>query len=84
MMYANGDVYEGTWANDVKHGPGTFFYMSRGKRFDGVWQEGVAKAGSYSEIHAPPAGTPGSLPPSELVSSNQVEQEAVQGVMQQL
>ncbi len=37
MMYGNGDVYEGMWANDVKHGSGTFFYMSRGKRCDGVW-----------------------------------------------
>lgn len=32
MMYANGDVYEGLWANDTKHGTGTFFYMSKGKR----------------------------------------------------
>jgi hypothetical protein len=40
MMYANGDVYEGLWSRDQKHGPGTYFYMSRGKRFDGVWQVG--------------------------------------------
>lgn len=37
-MYGSGDVYEGMWADDKKHGTGTFFYMSRGKRFDGVWQ----------------------------------------------
>eukprot|EP00983_Pelagomonas_calceolata_P044831 1139470-Pelagomonas_calceolata.AAC.2 len=41
MMYANGDVFEGLWQNDLKHGPGTYFYINRGKRFDGVWQEGV-------------------------------------------
>ena len=32
MMYGNGDVYEGMWAIDDKHGTGTYFYMSRGKR----------------------------------------------------
>ncbi len=66
MMYANGDVFEGHWATDQKHGPGTFFYMSRGKRCDGVWQQGVVRAGAYAEIHAPPSGTLGSLPPCEL------------------
>jgi len=40
MMYASGDVFEGQWFNDLKHGPGTYFYINRGKRFDGVWQEG--------------------------------------------
>lgn len=29
MMYANGDIYEGTWADDDKHGPGTFFYINK-------------------------------------------------------
>lgn len=38
MMYGSGDVYEGLWANDQKHGHGSYFYMARGKRFDGVWQ----------------------------------------------
>mmetsp|Transcript_10531 Transcript_10531/g.28830 ORF Transcript_10531/g.28830 Transcript_10531/m.28830 type:complete len:247 (+) Transcript_10531:170-910(+) len=84
MMYANGDVFEGLWQNDLKHGPGTYFYINRGKRFDGVWQEGVGKAGSYSEIHTPPAGTPGSLPPVELKKSDAVLQAATDGVMQQL
>ena len=28
-MYANGDIYEGSWANDVKHGSGTYFYISK-------------------------------------------------------
>ena len=59
MMYANGDVYEGLWAADKKNGTGTYFYMSKGKRFDGVWADGAIKCGTYSEIHAPPPGTPG-------------------------
>jgi len=29
MMYANGDIYEGSWANDKKHGSGTFFHISK-------------------------------------------------------
>jgi hypothetical protein len=31
-MLSNGDMYEGHWENDVKHGPGTFFYMAKGCR----------------------------------------------------
>jgi hypothetical protein len=38
MMYGSGDVFEGIWAYDRKHGPGTHFYTARGKRCDGVWQ----------------------------------------------
>jgi len=43
-MYGSGDVFEGLWLNDLKHGEGTYFYMNRGKRFDGVWQEGTCVA----------------------------------------
>jgi len=43
MMYASGDVFEGLWKDDLKHGPGTYFYINRGKRFDGVWQEGACE-----------------------------------------
>jgi hypothetical protein len=31
-MLANGDMFEGLWSNDLKHGPGTFFFMSKGCR----------------------------------------------------
>lgn len=34
MSYANGDVFEGEWAFDAKHGPGTFTYTSRGRRWE--------------------------------------------------
>jgi len=44
----------------------------------------VGRAGSYSEIHTPPAGTPGSLPPVELKKGDEVLREATEGVMQQL
>ncbi|KAG1678164.1 hypothetical protein FOA52_016101 [Chlamydomonas sp. UWO 241] len=72
MMYASGDIYEGQWAGDTKHGPGSYFHMSKGKRYDGVWSEGTAKCGSYSEVHAPPPGTVGALPPIELKAPDAV------------
>jgi hypothetical protein len=33
LMLSNGDMYEGHWENDLKHGPGTFFYMAKGCRW---------------------------------------------------
>lgn len=81
MMYSSGDIYEGMWADDQKHGPGTFFYMSKGKRFDGVWQLDVPKCGAYSEIHTPPPGTNGSLPPIELAQPQGVLQAAMHQTM---
>lgn len=84
MMYGNGDVFEGMWAYDKKHGSGTFFYMSRGKRCDGVWAEGILKAGSYSEIHTPAPGTSGSLPPCELVQTQAVLDQAMSDAMDRL
>jgi hypothetical protein len=33
LMLFNGDMYEGHWENDLKHGPGTFFYMAKGCRY---------------------------------------------------
>jgi hypothetical protein len=84
MMYANGDIFEGGWADDKKHGPGTYFYISKGKRFDGTWQEGIPRCGSYSEVHTPPAGTPGSLPPIELKQPDIVLSTAKLQLLEQL
>eukprot|EP00798_Chlamydomonas_sp_ICE-L_P011785 gene11785-14917_t len=72
MMYGSGDVYEGCWARDQKHGTGSYFYITKGKRFDGVWEEGMVRTGTYSEIHTPPPGTAGSLPPVELANPDAV------------
>jgi hypothetical protein len=33
MVYASGDVYEGMWAQDDKHGQGSYFYSLKGKRY---------------------------------------------------
>lgn len=35
-------------------------------RYDGVWCNGIAKAGSYSEVAPAPPGAPGALPNLEL------------------
>ena len=29
MMYGNGDIYEGLWAFDQKHGHGSFFHINK-------------------------------------------------------
>ncbi|KAI8466357.1 MAG: hypothetical protein J3K34DRAFT_524609 [Monoraphidium minutum] len=75
MAYANGDVFEGEWRGDAKHGPGTFFYNTRGRRYDGVWDRGTPKAGSYSELSPAPPGSAGSLPSVELAAPEGVVAE---------
>lgn len=84
MMYGSGDIYEGSWADDEKHGPGSYFHMSKGKRYDGVWQNGTAKCGTYSEIHQAVPGAVNSLPPIELQNPNAVLSTAVAEVMEQI
>ena len=39
MTYANGDVYDGTWENDCRHGHGSMIYKDTpiGVRFIGNW-----------------------------------------------
>ena len=44
-------------------------------RYDGIWQEGVVKCGSYSEVQPAPPGAPGALPCIELCSPAGVLQE---------
>ena len=36
MSYPNGDVYEGEWLEDVRHGYGELKYI-RGDYFQGSW-----------------------------------------------
>lgn len=45
---ANGDRYEGQWAQDSKSGTGTYYYAQKGKKYEGVWKDDVARCGSYS------------------------------------
>jgi hypothetical protein len=37
MLYANGDVYNGEWYNDLKHGPGVMNYAN-GDVYAGQWE----------------------------------------------
>jgi len=61
-------------------------FMIRCSYYPHIWliPAGVGKAGSYSEIHIPSAGTPGSIPPVELKASDAVLHQANQEVLQQL
>ncbi len=47
---ANQNRYEGKWMSDKKHGPGVFYYVTRGQRYDGEWVNDTPKCGSLSEI----------------------------------
>ena len=43
-------VVAGAHAFDLKDGPGTFFYVSKNKRYDGVWSKDMGKCGLYGTI----------------------------------
>ena len=71
MQYANGDVFQGCWAADDKHGEGTFFYEEKAARYDGVWAEGTARCGEYQAVD--PALVPQvQLPCLELLGADEV------------
>lgn len=40
-MYANGDVYEGQWRQDVKEGVGYYKYKEFPAKYMGTWRNGV-------------------------------------------
>ncbi|CAD7703835.1 unnamed protein product [Ostreobium quekettii] len=78
MTYENGDIYEGYWRGDKKSGHGTYYFMSKGKRLDGVWDDDSLKAGTYNEMQPKPPSTPGALPSLELKFPKQVLAKAMQ------
>ncbi|KAG2374572.1 hypothetical protein C9374_010591 [Naegleria lovaniensis] len=43
FTYSNGDVYEGHWENDKKHGKGVYYFgsLKSGSYFRGEWKNGV-------------------------------------------
>lgn len=45
-------------------------------RYDGIWHQGTARCGTYTEIQPAPPGAPGSIPNIELFSPEEVLQEA--------
>ena len=41
LSYSNGDLYEGEWNQDNKHGSGTFFWLALNATYEGEFREGV-------------------------------------------
>ena len=46
MIYANGDIYEGAWINDLKHGYG-ILEKKGGDKYYGFWNEGLKEGQGY-------------------------------------
>lgn len=45
LRTSGGDRYEGSWMDDKKEGPGTYFFVATGKMYEGEWALGIAKVG---------------------------------------
>ena len=71
MRYANGDIFEGEWANDMKNGRGTFFYAG-GAVYEGTWQEDIAKCGAYVQSMDAQQQASGALPALQLEDPQKV------------
>ena len=43
LEYASGDIYEGSWENDQRHGYGKFVSVASGAHvvYEGFWKDGV-------------------------------------------
>ena len=62
LFLPNGDIFQGEYAFDLKDGPGTFFYVSKNKRYDGVWSKDTGKCGLYGTIEQAGDDTDSGLP----------------------
>lgn len=71
MRYANGDIYVGEWANDMKNGRGKFYY-AKGAVYEGTWQEDVARCGSYTQGTYEQQQETGALPALQLENPDKV------------
>ncbi len=47
---ATGDHYEGSWRDDMKNGPGKFFYLDKGQVYTGDWVDDIAKCGALEDF----------------------------------
>eukprot|EP00657_Telonema_sp_P-1_P001465 TRINITY_DN1380_c0_g1_i1.p1 TRINITY_DN1380_c0_g1~~TRINITY_DN1380_c0_g1_i1.p1 ORF type:complete len:181 (-),score=44.75 TRINITY_DN1380_c0_g1_i1:188-730(-) len=68
---SNGDIFEGSFLNDLKEGSGTYFYMARKKRMEGEWVADSCTCGVLSDfdLNDPNQGRPqvfGSSPSKRL------------------
>ena len=51
MHFANGDLYSGSWKNDLFHGKGKYFIQSQGQALQGEFCDGK-KQGKFKLQHA--------------------------------
>mmetsp|Transcript_17212 Transcript_17212/g.42546 ORF Transcript_17212/g.42546 Transcript_17212/m.42546 type:complete len:250 (-) Transcript_17212:165-914(-) len=83
MQYANGDAFQGGWDRDDKHGEGTYFYEATQTRYDGVWEAGTPRCGSYCATD--PAATPKvALPALRLLNAEEVSERAARLAIQRV
>lgn len=47
FIYANKDVYSGKWAENRKHGEGTYVFNATSMKFVGKWFEGKFQKGKW-------------------------------------
>lgn len=50
MDVADGNRFEGHWLNNVKEGPGRYYYLSTNKVYEGEWHQDTAKCGVFRDI----------------------------------
>ncbi|KAM9848855.1 MORN repeat-containing protein 3-like [Aulostomus maculatus] len=50
IQFKNGDWYDGFWKDDLQHGEGVLYYVDKGQIYKGIWENGIAKQGSLSDI----------------------------------
>ena len=43
------DVFAGGWLDGEKHGSGTHLYAGKGRAYEGVWDRGTPRCGTYRE-----------------------------------
>lgn len=39
FLYENGNIYDGEWRDDLKHGKGTYTWTGRGDAYEGQWKD---------------------------------------------
>ncbi|KAG6547033.1 hypothetical protein Mapa_011650 [Marchantia paleacea] len=44
----NGNVYQGHWIDDLKHGLGVFYYKDKESKYEGLWKDDVPVCGTYN------------------------------------
>lgn len=72
MTTVNGNVYQGQFKNDTKEGMGVFYFADRQSRYEGLWRNDVAQAGSYTRTVDPEK-----LPFVMVPNSQHLERECI-------